>query len=316
MKFLLLNKNDADLKNRIDQINLILSEHKPHFLLLNELQKHRYDTISENQFPGYKLEYDNLDKNDGWSRSGILVKNGMNYKRRRDLETAGTSTIWLQIGCAGSKHFLLQNIYRQFRRLNKPDTNSQKAQQSRWDSILEKWTKASSEQREILTMGDLNMDSLQWEKQWNEIPDYEKPKQNFYKKLRDKILINGTYKINSEYTRVDSQPGGRQACLDHIYSTNPEKINSHHTHHNTFSDHAMLELNKKCKNIKNTKKFIKIRSMKNFDKQKYCENLQNHPDYIEILHERDTDVIVEKLTRMIQDSLRQIAPVIQNPTIK
>ena len=93
MKFLVLNKNDADLKYRIDHINSILDKNKPHFMTLTELQKHKSDTLTQYQFPGYVLEYDDLDKTDGWSRTGVLIRKNIKYKRRRDLETKGTSTV-------------------------------------------------------------------------------------------------------------------------------------------------------------------------------------------------------------------------------
>ena len=311
IKILCLNKKDADLKHRIDHINFLLDKHKPHFLGLNELQKHKHDTVSPYQFPGYRLEFDNLDKTDGWSRTGILVKNNIKYKRRRDLESEGTSTVWLQVGCTGRKHFLLQCLYRQFQRPGRIASKSQQSQNNRWDTILEKWSLASNEDREIISIGDFNMDSISWDKPWNETPEYEKHKQTFYNKLKEKILMTGTFKLNTEHTRVDHQPGGRATCLDHIYTTNPERISSHHTHQSTFSDHALLELNKKCKKFQNTKNFIKIRSMKNFDRTQYKENLKEHPLFIETLYTKDPDTIAQNITQMIQESLAEMSPVIR-----
>ena len=284
---MLINKNDADLKQRIDQINQILAIHKPHFLSINELQKHKNDKITQFQFPGYSLEFDNLDRTDNWSRAGVLIKKNIEYKRRKDLESEGIASVWIQIGCTGTKHILLQTLYRQFRRQGKPGTNTQLSQQARWNTIIEKWKLANTEGREILTLGDLNMDSISWEKSWAEMPPYERSKQIFYKNLRENILNNGTYKINQEFTRQDIQPEGRKTCLDHLYTTNPEKISSFKTHHKSFSDHALLEMNRNGKKIKNTKKFIRICSMKNFDREKFKENLQNHPDYVEILYEKE-----------------------------
>ena len=124
MKLVLLSKNDANLTNQIDHINDILSNHKPHFLVINELQKHKYDSVSPNLFPGYNLESDKLDKLDGWSQTSILVKKSINYKRRSDLECKGISSVWLQVGQHGSKQFLLQGLYRQFQRPGRDGTKS------------------------------------------------------------------------------------------------------------------------------------------------------------------------------------------------
>ena len=51
--------------------------------------------------------------------------------------------------------------------------------------------------------------------------------------------------------------------------------------------------------------------MKNFDWEQYRDNLKNHQHYIEILHKKDTELIVHKLTEMVQDNLSQMAPVIR-----
>ena len=309
MKILQINKNDADLPKRIDQLNHILFTHKPQFLIINELQKHKYDNTSKFQFPGYHLESDKLDKLDGWSRTGILIKSNINYKRRHDLETPGISSVWLQVGQPGAKQFLLQGVYRQFQRLGRDGSKSQPNQQARWNEIITKWEKAVSEGREVLTLGDMNIDSISWEKNWDEMPQFEKQKQKMYKQLKDRILSNGTVKINSEVTHFDNQPGGRDTCLDHMYTTNPEKINSHRTHHKTFSDHSMIELNKRCQKLKNEVKFLKMRSMKNFDGLKFKENLKNHKNFIEVLYHTEPEEIVSGITEMIQDSLQVIAPV-------
>ena len=309
MKFILLNKGDANIKNIIDHINNVLSKHKPHFLVLNELQKHVHDTTSQNQFPGYTLEYDSLDKLDGWARTGILVKKNIIYKRRRDLESPGISTVWLQVGTQAKKHFLLHGLYRQFQRPGNKGTSSHPSQYERWKQILTNWETAQKEDREIITLGDCNIDSIPWENRWEDIPETEKPKQKLYNLLKEKILSHGTVKINSEYTREGDQPAGRKACLDHAYTSNPEKINSHTTYHATISDHSMIEINKNCKNIKNKNNFLKIRSMKIFDRNVFIENIKNHGNFVEILYERDLDIIVEKFTQMLQDSLEPIAPV-------
>ena len=172
-----------------------------------------------------------------------MVKKNINYKRRKDLESDGISTVWLQIGKAGTKQFLLYAVYQQFQCQGRKGTKSIPSQLNRLKHILTKWEKAQEEEREIITMGDMNMDSLSWDLNWDKIPPYKRQKQTLYKQLKDRIL--GTFKTNTEYIRVDIQPGGKATCLDHCYTSNPEKINSHRTYHSTFSDHSMVEVNKK-----------------------------------------------------------------------
>ena len=130
--------------------------------------------------------------------------------------------------------------------------------------------------------------------------------------LRDRILNTGTNKINKEYTRSEIQPGGRTSCLDHIYTTHPEKItNNHNTEHSTFSDHSMVMMNKRIKKLMSQKSYIKIRSMKNFNIPQYRENISNHNLFISTLYEAEPQVISDNITTILQDSLKQMAPVVR-----
>ena len=238
-KFLQINKNNSDITNKIDQINDILTEHKPDFMIINELQKQKNDTTSKYQFPGFIM--------DGWLRTAILIKSDIKYKRRKDLETKGIASVWIQVGLPGMKQFLVQSVYRQFKRQGLKGSHTHSSQIQRWNQILDKWQKANQEDREVITLGDINVDSLIWETPQELLSPQDKQRMTFYTPLRDKILVGGTTKINSEYTRHDNQPNRRFSCLDHCYTNNPLKVNSHTTHHSTFSDHSMLEINKMVK---------------------------------------------------------------------
>ena len=133
LKILQLNKRDADLHNRIPHINEILNEHKPNLMIINELNLHSKDLITKNQFPNYTLITDDLGITDQQARTGILIEKSMRYKRRKDLENHGTSTIWIQINKQGAKPLLIQAIYRQFQRLNIVNTKSIYHQKQRWE---------------------------------------------------------------------------------------------------------------------------------------------------------------------------------------
>ena len=308
-KFLLLNKRDADLKNQINNINNILNTHKPDFMVINELQKYKYDTTSKYNFPGYKMEHDQLDITDGWSRTGILIKSNIKYKRRLDLEDSGLSTVWIQVGLHGSKHFLVHGMYRQFQRQGINNTKSIPAQTARWERLTNKWKQANDEDREVISLGDTNLDSLQWDKNWENLSQYDKQKSQMVKILKEKILQNGTTKINKDFTRQDNIPDRRKSCLDQIFTNKPEKMNNTKTHYSTFSDHAMVEFNKNIKKKTNTKRYIKIRSMKNFNNENSKNNILNHELYISTMYENNTDKIAENITKIIQDSAKPEAPI-------
>ena len=50
--------------------------------------------------------------------------------------------------------------------------------------------------------------------------------------------------------------------------------------------------------------------MKHFDREVFKENLINHELFIEALFEQDTEKIFQNITKMLQQSMDQMAPVI------
>ena len=240
MKILQLNKNNSDLHQRVNQINNILTQHKPQLLILNELNLHYRDKITPNLFPKYKLIVDNLRELDGQARTGILIHRDVNYTRRKDLETGGTSTIWVHITSRGNPPLLVQACYRQFQRQNTPDTKSIQHQKARWKSILDKWEVALEEGIEILTMGDLNLDKNSWDKRPEDRNPYENAKQPLIDQLHDRILSKGMYVINNQPTWNLDNPSQKSSILDLILTNRKDRIIDHDTIFPTFSDHAMM----------------------------------------------------------------------------
>ena len=97
LKIMSINKGNSKIHNRIDQLNDMINQHKPDIFIINELNVYKSDQITKFQFPGYYLETDNLKLTDTRSRTGVLVKENLTYKRRKDLESNGNSTIWIQV---------------------------------------------------------------------------------------------------------------------------------------------------------------------------------------------------------------------------
>ena len=127
--------------------------------------------------------------------------------------------------------------------------------------------------------------------------------------LQERILDNGFTVLNSEQTREKNHPNENPSCLDLIFTNRKDKIIMHDTVSPTFSDHFLLIVKRRTKNIIIPKQFIKIRSFKNFQKSIFQENILNHHDYINNFHEKDPNLIAEGLQKIIQNSLDPIAPV-------
>ena len=244
LKIVQLNKGDAKLYNRTDQINQIINEHKPHIFILNELNSETDDSISRQSFPNYKLEVYNLEVVDQRARTGILIHEKIHYNRRCDLETQGTLTVWIQLSYPGCKPVLIQAIYRQFQRLGVIDSDSIKSQKTRWDKVLEKWERAITEELEIITLGDLNLNMLRWETPISQKTSYERAQTPMVEALVDRILQKGFKIFNSQPTRTKDNHESKPACLDLIITNRTEKVINYQSGLSSFSDHTLQIVNR------------------------------------------------------------------------
>ena len=309
LKFMQLNKCVSDLESRVDQINSIIDQHKPHAIVINELNSPSTDKITRNQFPGYHLETDNLDILDTTSRTGILIHRDLHYSRRLDLETPGTFTVWVQFKYPGRKPLLLQGIYRQFQRIGIAGSINPTMQHQRWEQIILKWEKAIEEGGEIITLGDLNLNTLRWDVPQHLKTQYDRTKQPMIASLRTRILDKGLSVLSQAATKIPNNPDTPPSCIDLMIVNNTEKITSFQAGLPSFSDHTLQVLTRSSKGLQTNKKYARIRSYKNFSNQQYRENLINHPSYIQVLYEQDPEIITNLIQNIIQDSLNPLAPI-------
>ena len=97
IKIVQMNKGPSEFFNKIPHIKTVILLQKPDILVINEANLSIYDNISQHQFPGFKMEIDQLGKISKRSRTVILVKENVSYKRCMNLESKMNSVIWLHI---------------------------------------------------------------------------------------------------------------------------------------------------------------------------------------------------------------------------
>ena len=108
---------------------------------MNELNMKSIDSVSKHQFSNYVLKNDNLDAIDEMSCMGVLIHKNIQYKRHRDLESMGISSVWIQISYPGRKSILIQAVYHQFQRLGVKGSIAPKSQHKRWKKLLKSGSK-------------------------------------------------------------------------------------------------------------------------------------------------------------------------------
>ena len=225
IKIASINKGNSDLINKVDQINHLLTKHKPDLLVINELNLNKNDTTTKNQFIGYNLEHDQQLKTNGTARTGILIKSNINYKRRKDLESDKISTVWVQVKTKENFFFLVQAVYRQFKLIGVDGTRNITQQNERWKILVDKWLEAQEEQREIVTIGDINLNSLKWDTDYGQKSTYEKSRHKMYQILKNNILDQGTFQVNKIRTRESEIGTNQPACSRYVFHQ-PAKQNN------------------------------------------------------------------------------------------
>ena len=134
------------------------------FCRINELNITKGDIISKSQFPNYSMQTDGMDITDAGSKTGILIHKNIHFMRWNDLESQGLSTVWIQLKYLGRRPVLVQGLYRQFRCINHPGSQTITKQKKRWTRIINNWEKVSQEDIKIVTDGDFNLNQFLWEK--------------------------------------------------------------------------------------------------------------------------------------------------------
>ena len=76
-----------------------------------------------------------------------------------------------------------------------------------------------------------------------------------------------------------------------------------------FSDHVMVIVNRSSCRLEAQKCYRKARNFKNFDRQKFAQDIWDHELYIQNLYEKDPQIIADNLTEILQNCLDLQAPV-------
>merc|ERR1712240_894556 len=230
------NKGNTKFKNKITHIHQFLDEFRPHILSLCEanIEKTINNMTNEN-YKDYKIEHTKMADKTNNSRNVIMIKNDLVYDKRQDLEDDETSTVWIELKIPKQKSVLIASIYRQWslpKALGILKSNNMHNQYNRWTMVLDKWTRAYKEKKEIIVLTDDNIDH-------NNSTFNTNYKVGSIKDMTVDFLTSHNYTThNDEHTYYIRQDP--TSCIDHIYSNCPQKITGVTTHNTGKSDHSIL----------------------------------------------------------------------------
>ena len=103
-------------------------------------------------------------------------------------------------------------------------------------------------------------------------------------------------------------PGQVPSGVDHIYTNIPDKLSKVQVKGCGSSDHSLILATRYAKNIRQNIKYCKKRSYKNFDKEKFLEEV-GKISWWEVYSSTDVDIAVDIFTNKLTEILDRMAPI-------
>ena len=288
----------------IEEIEGMLSRTRPHVFfmsecLLDEDTKGRLENIhnfvTEEMAPGERI----------WA----AVRNTVPYKRRRDLEIPGITSIWLEFG-SGAQRYMIIGVYREFKRLKVKGSRDVSQQIIRWRKFMARVNSfVTKEKIECHLLGDMNLNTEKWAQlgSRNNGP-YQKMVDELYEQL-----INGAGFSLSETSGPTwiSTDGSKSSILDIHLCNDQSKVKSVTTSKEYKGDHHTLILTRSETDVVGSTKCTK----RKWSKVDYIWVLATYATFWqsnverELLEIMDPDIVAEKFTSILNTILDAKWPV-------
>ena len=169
--------------------------------------------MSNVQIPEYQFHTSLTLENPNLKTGRVVVytHKSVVVKLRPDLMSDKFSSIWLEAGLPNQRKILICNAYKTSR--------SYEAQPEIWIIFIEQWERAISEGKEVICMGDMNIDHLKWAR--NNLPPNSitaklRPLINL---LFERIIPLGVSQCVTTATRT--WPNQEDSGIDHVYTNKP-----------------------------------------------------------------------------------------------
>ena len=286
------------------EIEQVVSDHHPHLLGISESNHKRVHDIEDVQLQEYDLILSKTIDNDQLEVSRVVCYKHQSLvgKVREDLMSDEFSSIWLEIGLPRKKKFLVCQLYREWRYLGQPDrgehSHSIQEQIRRWVIFLDQWEQALVSGKEVIVLGDCNLDFLKFDRSGQLQPLVDA--------MFQKIYPHGVVQCVQEPTH--SWPGQVSSGLDHIYTSVPEKLSPAQIKFIGSSDHRLILATRYAKNIRQNIRYCRKRSYKDFDEAKFLEEVDKI-SWWDVYSCTDVDLAVDIFTNKLTDILDRMAPI-------
>ena len=247
--FKIAHINIQSLRNKIDQLNIFLHDNNIDVLCVTEswLTSDIEDNVIT--IPGYNVcrqDRENLDREHG----GIVnyIKEGINYSEKSDVLNTSNDieVVLIEIALPNTRPFLLSTVYRI------PD-----ATVDYLNAVDDLFQNCSTQYDEMIIVGDFNLDIS---------------KANNSRKINNFAKNSDLHQLIKDYTRITDKS---KTIIDLAFVSRPETITSSGVHSLGLSDHSLIYVVRKCKQIKIPSRVTKSRSYKRFSNVDFCNTLHS-----------------------------------------
>ena len=192
----------------------------------------------------------------------------------------------------------MYQLYREWRHLGGAFSHTIQEQMRRWLIFLEQWEQALATGKEVIVLGDCNLDLLKF--------DRAGVLQPLVDSMMQKIYPHGVVQCVKGPTH--SWPGQTPSGLDHIYTSVPDKLSQVQVKVCGSSDHRLILTTRYANNIRQSIRYCKKRSYKGFDEAKFLQEVEKI-SWWDVYSSSDVDLAVDIFTRKLTDILDIMAPV-------
>ena len=274
--------NIVSLLKKIDEINFSMTNKFIDLIAFNETRLDPNITDNMVSLDGYDVIRKDRSRNGGGVC--IYLRSSINYKIRKDLVPPELEAVCVEIIKPHSKPFLVTTVYR-------PPSSLPE-----FFDDFEKLIKAiDNENKEVYILGDLNCNMLKTDKDAN-IPT---------KKIKSLYELYQLTQMIDEATRVTMTTS---SLIDHIVTNTPEKISDSGVIHTGISDHSVVFAIRKISVIDKQENILEIRNMKNFNEEKFIEDLLKQPWEHIYFSAEDPNAMWEIWKKIFLDVLDKHAP--------
>ena len=296
------NPGSAYLPNKMTELELAVAEHQPHLLGISEANFKTVHDSEDVQIADYELFFSKTLKNPdlGISRVVCYKHSSLVGSLRHDLMSDNFSSIWMELGLPRKRKFLVCQLYREWQYIGQPDNSSRTipVQLERWLLFLNQWERALDSGKEVIVMGDCNLDFFKF--------DNAGQLQPLVDLVVGRLYPHGVQQIVTQPTH--SWPGQQDTCIDHIYTNTPDKLSCAQVYIRGGSDHRFLTATKISKSIKENIRYCKKRSYKEFNEEAFLKEVEKIR-WWGVYSTNDVDSAVDIFTNKITEILDRMAPV-------